>query len=152
VNGAAVGGGCEVALACHLRIAGDEASFSMRHRDLGMAPGWGGGLRLIEAVGTPAALWLLLSASTLDAHEAHRIGLVQRVVPQTSLVEAALTLAADIAARPQGSVAGFLGLAGAYRRGGREAARRYERELFAERWRSPEFQALLAARRRERPG
>ncbi len=152
VNGAAVGGGCEVALACHLRIAGEKATFSMRHRDLGMAPGWGGGVRLIEAVGAPAALWLLLTAPTIDAEEAHRIGLVHRVVPQAALIDEALALAADIAVRPQGSVAGFLGLARAFCRGGREAARRYERELFAERWRSPEFQTLLAARRRGSAG
>lgn len=150
VNGPAVGGGLETALACHLRLASESASFSMRHRDLGMSPGWGGGAGLIATIGAPAALWLLLTADTIDADEALRLGLVHRVVPHRALLEETLALAADIAARPRGSVVGFLRLAAAYRAGGTSAAQRYEAELFAERWRSPEFQALLAERRRSR--
>ena len=153
VNGPAVGGGLETALACHLRVASASAVFSMRHRDLGMSPGWGGGARLFATVGAPAALWLLLTADTIDAATALRIGLVQRVVPDRALLEESLALATDIAARPQGSVAGFLRLAAAYRTGGFDAAARYEASLFAERWQSAEFQALLAERRAARmPG
>jgi enoyl-CoA hydratase len=150
VNGPAVGGGLETALACHLRLASESASFSMRHRDLGMSPGWGGGTRLLETIGVPAALWLLLTADTIDAGEALRLGLVHRVVPHRSLLEETLALATDIAARPRGSVAGFLRLAAAYRTEGAAAARRLEAALFAERWRSLEFQALLAERRQSR--
>jgi len=150
VNGPAVGGGLETALACHLRLASDSALFSMRHRDLGMSPGWGGGARLFAAIGAPAALWLLLTADTIDAATALRLGLVHRVVPEHALLEESLALAADIAARPRGSVVGFLRLAAAYRAGGLDAAARYEATLFAERWQSPEFQALLAERRATR--
>jgi enoyl-CoA hydratase/carnithine racemase len=148
VNGAAVGGGCEMALACHLRVASEAARFSMRHRDLGMSPGWGGGLRLFETVGASEALWLLLTASTLDAAEALRVGLVHRVLPGDRLMPEVLALSGDIASRPRGSVTGFLKLAAAFRRGhDREPARRDESRLFAERWQSAEFQRLLAERR-----
>jgi enoyl-CoA hydratase/carnithine racemase len=149
VNGAAVGGGCEMALACHLRVASESATFSMRHRDLGMSPGWGGGVRLFETVAPSRALWMLLTASTLDAADALDIGLVHRVVPADRLMPDTLALAHDIASRPRGSINGFLKLAAAFRKGhDREPARRDESRLFSERWQSVEFQELLAKRRR----
>jgi enoyl-CoA hydratase/carnithine racemase len=148
VNGAAVGGGLELALACHLRLAAESATFSMRHRNLGLAPGWGGGTRLFDVVGSSAGLWMLLTASTLTAREALAIGLVHRLCESPGLIASTLELARDIAASPRGSVAGFLALAAAWRAGGdREALRAKERQLFTERWRSPEFQRVLAERR-----
>ncbi|HWN82262.1 MAG TPA: enoyl-CoA hydratase/isomerase family protein, partial [Candidatus Udaeobacter sp.] len=115
VNGAAVGGGLELALACHLRLAAERATFSMRHRNLGLAPGWGGGERLFDAVGVSAGLWLLLTASTLSAAEALRIGLVHRVLAESALLDGARALAREIAASPQGAIAGYLRLAAGYR-------------------------------------
>lgn len=148
VNGPAVGGGLELALACHLRLAADNATFSMRHRNLGLAPGWGGGARLFDTVGASAGLWMLLTASTLSAGEAAQVSLVHRVVPPAELIEAARTLAREIAASPRGSIVGFLKFAAAYRRGvDPERLRTAERHLFIDRWRSPEFQSVLAARR-----
>ena len=148
VNGPAVGGGLELALACHLRIAAESATFSMRHRNLGLAPGWGGGERLFDAVGVSAGLWLLLTASTLSAPEALQIGLVHRVLAQAAFLNVAQALAREIADSPPGSIVGYLRLAAAYRAGGERAVRRAaERQLFIERWRSPEFQGVLAQRR-----
>jgi enoyl-CoA hydratase/carnithine racemase len=148
VNGAAVGGGLELALACHLRLAAEPATFSMRHRNLGLAPGWGGGARLFDTVGVSAGLWLLLTASTLSSAEAWRIGLVHQVLDQTALMDGAQVIAREIAASPRGSIVGYLRLAAAYSRGvDPERLRTAERHLFLERWRSPEFQGVLAERR-----
>jgi enoyl-CoA hydratase/carnithine racemase len=148
VNGPAIGGGLELALACHLRLAAADATFSMRHRNLGLTPGWGGGMRLFDAVGSSAGLWLLLTASTIAAPEALAIGLVHRVDDPAALLANTMELARNIAASPHGSVAGFLRLARTWRaRADPETLRTAERQLFTERWRSPEFQRVLAERR-----
>lgn len=89
VNGFALGGGCELAMACHIRIASDSAKFGQPEVKLGMVPGYGGTQRLPRIVGKGRALQLLLTGETIDAAEAHRIGLVNRVVPPTELIDAA---------------------------------------------------------------
>ena len=83
VNGYALGGGCELAMACHLRIASDTAKFGQPEVKLGIAPGYGGTQRLPRLVGKGNALHLI------DAREAHRIGLVNQVVPGAELLAAA---------------------------------------------------------------
>jgi len=88
VNGFALGGGCELALACHVRIAADTARFGQPEVHLGLIPGAGGTQRLPRLVGRGRALDLILSGATIDAVEALRIGLVERVVPAASLVGA----------------------------------------------------------------
>ncbi|CAN5211356.1 enoyl-CoA hydratase-related protein [soil metagenome] len=85
VNGFALGGGCELALACHLRIASDKARFALPEVKLGIIPGYGGTLRLPRIVGKGRALELMLTGEMIDAAEAHRIGLVNRVVPADQL-------------------------------------------------------------------
>ena len=85
VNGFALGGGCELALACHLRIASENAKFGLPEVKLGIIPGYGGTLRLSRIVGRGRALELMLTAEMIDAQEAHRIGLANRVVPQDQL-------------------------------------------------------------------
>ncbi len=92
VNGFALGGGCELALACHLRIASENAKFGLPEVKLGIIPGYGGTLRLPRIVGKGRALELILTGEMIDAQEAHRIGLVNRVVPQEELLGAARTL------------------------------------------------------------
>ena len=89
VNGFALGGGCELALACHLRIAGENAQFGLPEVKLGIIPGYGGTLRLPRIVGKGRALELVLTAQFIKADEAYRIGLVNRVVPQAELMDAA---------------------------------------------------------------
>jgi len=92
VNGYALGGGCELAMACHVRIASDAAKFGQPEVKLGLVPGYGGTQRLPRLVGKGHALQLLLTGEVIDAAEALRIGLVNRVVPAADL----LTTAADM--------------------------------------------------------
>ena len=92
VNGFALGGGCELAMACHLRIAGEFAKFGQPEVKLGIIPGYGGTQRLPRLVGTGRALQLLLTAEVIDAQEALRIGLVNKVVPNDELLPAARTM------------------------------------------------------------
>lgn len=89
VNGYALGGGCELAMACHLRLASDSARFGQPEVKLGIAPGYGGTQRLPRLVGKGVALQLILTGEMIDAHEAHRIGLVNKVVPADQLLAAA---------------------------------------------------------------
>ena len=100
VNGFALGGGCELALACDIRFAAENARFGQPEVTLGITPGWGGTQRLPREVGNGWASYLCLSGRLIDAAEALRVGLVQRVLPPAELMPAALELAAEIAARP----------------------------------------------------
>jgi len=86
VNGFALGGGCELAMACHLRIASESARFGQPEVKLGIGPGYGGTVRLPRLVGRGRALELLLTGAMIDAQEAWRIGLVNRVVPADRLI------------------------------------------------------------------
>ena len=86
VNGFALGGGCELAMACHLRIAGEQAKFGQPEVKLGIGPGYGATARLPRLVGRGRALELLLTGQMIDAQEAWRIGLVNRVVPADRLM------------------------------------------------------------------
>ena len=86
VNGFALGGGCELAMACHIRIASDAAKFGQPEVKLGICPGYGGTQRLPRLVGVGRALQLLMTGEMIDAAEAYRIGLVNRVVPGAELL------------------------------------------------------------------
>src|SRR6267378_1113299 len=92
VNGFALGGGCETAMACTIRIAVDNAKFAQPEVKLGLLPGGGGTQRLPRLVGKGRALQLLLSGEMIDAQEAYRIGLVNRVVPGAELIAAATAM------------------------------------------------------------
>ncbi len=96
VNGFALGGGCELAMACHVRYASPNAKFGQPEVKLGLIPGYGGTVRLPRLVGRGRALELLMSGAMLEAVEAERIGLVNKVVPQADLLEAAKGLARTI--------------------------------------------------------
>jgi len=86
VNGFALGGGCELAMACHFRLASENAKFGQPEVKLGIGPGYGGTVRLPRLVGKGRALELLLTGDMIDAQEAYRIGLVNRVVPADELM------------------------------------------------------------------
>ncbi|MEP6495260.1 MAG: enoyl-CoA hydratase-related protein [bacterium] len=92
VNGFSLGGGCELAMACHLRIASDTAKFGQPEVKLGLVPGYGGTQRLPRLIGKGRALQLLLTGEMIDAAEAYRIGLVNRVVPGTELIATATAM------------------------------------------------------------
>ncbi len=89
VNGFALGGGCELAMACHVRIASEHARFGQPEVKLGILPGYGGTQRLPRLVGKGRALQLLMTGEMIDAEEALRIGLVNRVVHAAELIGAA---------------------------------------------------------------
>jgi enoyl-CoA hydratase len=92
VNGFALGGGCELAMACHIRVASENAKFGQPEVKLGLTPGYGGTQRLARLVGKGRALELLLTGDMIDAAEAFRIGLVNRVVPAGELLAVAREL------------------------------------------------------------
>ena len=96
VNGYAFGGGCELALACHMRLASENAVLGLPEVKLGIIPGYGGTQRLPRLVGPGRALELILSGRNVKADEAERIGLVNRVVPLAQLVDEAVKLAQAI--------------------------------------------------------
>lgn len=100
INGYALGGGCELAMACTLRIAADTARLGQPEINLGLIPGYAGTQRLARLVGAGRALDMLLTGDPISAAEAHRIGLVNRVVPAASLMTEVRTLAATLASKP----------------------------------------------------
>jgi enoyl-CoA hydratase len=89
VNGFALGGGCELAMACHVRIASDAAKFGQPESKLGLLPGYGGSQRLPRLVGKGRATQLLITGEMIDAAEAFRIGLVNKIVPGADLLNEA---------------------------------------------------------------
>jgi enoyl-CoA hydratase len=108
INGFALGGGCELAMACTIRIAADSARLGQPEVNLGLIPGYGGTQRLARLVGRGRALELLLTGDPIDAHEAHRIGLVNHVVPAAEVVAAAQALAGRLAAKAPQAVRAIL--------------------------------------------
>jgi len=93
INGACLGGGFEVALACDIRIAAENATFGFPEINLGLIPGWGGTQRLPRAIPLAKAMEMLTSARPIDAQEAYRIGLVNKVVPAAELMNEAKKMA-----------------------------------------------------------
>ena len=105
VNGFALGGGLELALACHIRIASDNAKLGLPEVKLGIGPGYGGTQRLPRLIGRGRALQLVLTAEMTDAAEAYRIGLVNKVVPAAELMAAAEAMLRQILANGPVAVA-----------------------------------------------
>lgn len=97
VNGAAFGGGCELAMSCHLRIAADTARFGHQEISYGLIPSWGATQRLPRLIGRTRALEMLLTGQAIHAHRAEQYGLVNLVVPAAELRDAALKLARQLA-------------------------------------------------------
>src|SRR5687768_8999556 len=99
INGFALGGGCELALACHIRIASEKAQLGLPEVTLGIIPGYGGTQRMARLLGKGKALELILTAERIGAAEAERIGLVNKVVPADQLMAAAEEMARKIMTR-----------------------------------------------------
>ncbi|MBR9975825.1 MAG: enoyl-CoA hydratase/isomerase family protein [Bacteroidetes bacterium] len=104
VNGFALGGGCELALSCHIRLASENAKFGQPEVNLGVIPGYGGTQRLARVIGPGRAAEMILTGDMVDANEASRIGLVNRVVPRGEVLAAAKEMAAKIVSKGQPAV------------------------------------------------
>jgi enoyl-CoA hydratase len=105
VNGFALGGGCELAMACHLRIAGEKARFGQPEVNLGLIPGYGGTQRLVHCIGKTKAMELLMTADIIGADDAHHLGLVNHVVPSGQEVPKAVEIIEKIATKAPVAIA-----------------------------------------------
>jgi enoyl-CoA hydratase len=104
INGFALGGGCELALACHIRVAGEKAKFGQPEVNLGVIPGYGGTQRLARLINTGRAAEYILTGDMIDANEALRIGLVSKVFTQNELIAKTTELAEKIASKGQQAI------------------------------------------------
>jgi len=105
VNGFALGGGCELALACHIRIASENAKFGQPEVNLGIIPGYGGTQRLARLIGKGLAMEYILTGDMIDAQEAYRIGLVNNVFEQNKLISEAEKIAEKITSKGKRAIA-----------------------------------------------
>lgn len=113
VNGFALGGGCELAMSCHFRIASENAKFGQPEVNLGLTPGYGGTQRLVQLIGKGRAIELLISANMIDANTALQYGLVNYVVPQEELLNKARSILELINSKAPIAVAGCIKAANA---------------------------------------
>jgi len=104
VNGFALGGGCELALSCHIRLASENAKFGQPEVNLGIIPGYGGTQRLTRLINSGRAAELILTADMIDSSEALRIGLVSKVYPQSELQSKAFEMASKIVSKGQQAI------------------------------------------------
>ena len=104
VNGFALGGGSEIALACHIRLASENAKFGQPEVNLGIIPGYGGTQRLTRLINSGRAMEYILTGNMIDAGEAYRIGLVNHIYPQNELMSKALEMAGKIISKSQYAV------------------------------------------------
>jgi enoyl-CoA hydratase len=145
VRGFALGGGAELALACDLLIAGDDATFGQPEINLGVIPGAGGTQRLARAIGKARAMDLVLTGRRVPAVEAERLGFVTRVVPAAETLDAALDLAAAIAAQPPAAVRAAVAAVRAAFEGPLADGIRVERALFSALFGTPDQEEGMRA-------
>lgn len=143
INGFALGGGSEIAIACDLRVMAEDAHVGFVQARRGLIPGWGGGQRLIRLVGYARAMALLLGAEPLDAETALKLGLANRIAPAGEALSAALEWANAIAEMDADAVRGIKALALAALTMPYEEALRAERALFPELWAGRAHQAAM---------
>ncbi|HET9505863.1 MAG TPA: enoyl-CoA hydratase-related protein [Hymenobacter sp.] len=139
VNGFALGGGCELAMACHIRVASENARFGQPEVNLGLLPGYGGTQRLVQLVGKGKALELLLTADQVKADEALRLGLANHVVPQAELLDFSKALLTKILSKAPVAVALSIACVNTYFDQGGEAGYTAEAEAFGEAFGTADF-------------
>ncbi len=131
INGFALGGGFELAMACQLRIAGDNARIGQPEVKLGLIPGFGGTQRLLRLAGRSAALELCLVGDPIDAQRAHQLGLVNRVVPAAALASEVGSLAGKLAALAPQALRGIIDAIAYGGEASLDQGLDYETQLFA---------------------
>ncbi len=114
VNGFALGGGCELSMACHLRVASDNAKFGQPEVNLGLIAGYGGTQRLIQYIGKTKAIELHMTGDLINAEQALNLGLVNYVVPQDQLMAKCLELIAKIRSKSPRAITGVINSVNAY--------------------------------------
>ncbi|HTB32392.1 MAG TPA: enoyl-CoA hydratase-related protein [Bacteroidia bacterium] len=125
VNGFALGGGCELAMACHLRVASENAKFGQPEVNLGLIPGYGGTQRLIRYIGRGKALEFMMTAEMLNAHKALELGLVNYVVPLEALHSKCVEILNEIKTKSPFAIGAVIRAANAYD----ETSKGFEAEL-----------------------
>jgi enoyl-CoA hydratase len=131
VNGFALGGGCELALSCHIRLASDNAKFGQPEVSLGIIPGYGGTQRLTRLINSGRAMEYILTGDMIDANEAFRIGLVNRVYPREELMTKATEMANKIASKAGNAVRLAVKAVNAVDEVSSKEGQNYEASLFA---------------------
>lgn len=144
VNGFALGGGCELAMACHIRIATETAKFGQPEVNLGLIPGYGGTQRLTQLVGKGKALELMMSGNMLSAADALQWGLVNHVCASEELIDKSKQLLATIASKGPGAVSRVIAAVHAHYEKGSEGYLE-EVRLFGECFGTPEMQEGVSA-------
>lgn len=114
VNGFALGGGCELSMACHLRVAADNAKFGQPEVNLGLIAGYGGTQRLIQYIGKTKATELHMTADMISAEQALQLGLVNYVVPQDQLMSKSIELLQKIMSKSPKAITGVINTVNAY--------------------------------------
>jgi methylglutaconyl-CoA hydratase len=145
MEGAARGGGCEVALACDLRIAAEDATLAFAQISMAVTPGWGGARRLFHLTGYSRAMDLLLTGRAITAQEALELGLVNLISPPGGALDAARALAEELAAGPLLGVRGVKEVLRGYLTMPEDAAMTRERLTFAQLWASADHGEAVAA-------
>ena len=145
VNGYAFGGGCELALACDLRVASERAVIGQTEIDLGIVPGWGGTQRLVRLVGDETARRLVYFGERVDAQDAHEIGLVGEVVAHDDLEDHVAAMAADLAEKPQFALASAKEAINQSHEMGQREGLDFERRLWSSLFGTPDQREGMAA-------
>lgn len=151
VNGFALGGGCELAMACHLRVASENARFGQPEVNLGLLPGYGGTQRLTQLIGKGKALELLLTADQVKADDALRLGLANHVVPQAELLDFCKTLLIKIVSKAPVAVGLTIDCVNAFFDEGGEAGYVAEAAAFGHAFGTADFKEGTAAFLEKRP-
>ena len=144
VNGFALGGGCELAMACHLRVASENARFGQPEVKLGIIPGYGGTQRLLQYIGKSKAIELMMTGDMLDAQDAYRLGLVNYVLPANELQAKASELIEKITAQGPVAISKVIESVDAYYTEGVDGFN-FEVEAFGETTRTEDFKEGAAA-------
>ncbi len=131
VNGYALGGGSELALACHFRITSENAKFGQPEVNLGIIPGYGGTQRLSRLIGSGLAMEYILIADQIDSKEAYRIGLVNHIFPQNELLQKTIEIAERIASKPEYAISFAIKAINSHSEISKRAGLNYEASLFA---------------------